>query len=90
MILGKNYLLVEWIDGWMDVNSEHGKSSLAGDLVLRDLLALYFIGLEVGESPFWGGPHEGHSQPSEKLLDGLCQWPRFCAALYLGIYVATE
>ena len=74
----------EWMDGWMDVNSGYSKlSSPAADLVLRDLLIYTSLGSMVGggeESSLRGYPHEGQLWPSEKRLDGVCQWPGLCAA----------
>lgn len=79
--LGIEYLLLEWMEGvagvgggWMNVNSEHSKSSsLADNLVLRGLLALSFTG-----SHDRSNPHDGQLWPSEKLCN-LFQWPRVCA-----------
>lgn len=46
LILGvENLQMDQWMNEWMDVKAEHSESSsLAGDLVLRDLLALHFVG----------------------------------------------
>lgn len=88
VILGIGDLQMDqWMNEWMDVNAEHSESSsLAGDLVLRALLALCFVG-----NHGWmcvclrGVPSEGQLWPSEKLLEGLCQWPGLRAAPNLSL-----
>lgn len=82
MILGIENLLMEYMYGQMNgrilVHFEHTKSSsLASDLVLRNCLALYFIGV-----PSEGSPHRRQLWPSEKLLEMVS------AALYRSIYNA--
>lgn len=58
VILGVGDLQMDqWMNEWMDVNAEHSESSsLAGDLVLRDLLALCFVGNHGWMCVFEGGP----------------------------------
>lgn len=84
-----NLQMDQWMNEWMDVNAEHSESpSLAGDLVLRDLPALHFVGSHGWMCVFGGVPSEGQLWPSEKLLQGLRQWPGLCAAPYPSMHDA--
>lgn len=88
MILGIEYLLVEWMDGWMDIYSEHSKSSsLVGDLVLKDPFALHFTG---SHDWMWGNLLWGSTTVLWQTLGWSLQWPGLCAAPYLGAYDVTE